>query len=161
MKTLIHLVFAITLLVGTTLFANNDAIVNDKTSDCQQESTQLLLAPNFSVHENTIEDYDSQIKVLKGLKDKASTTCEEFEDLKFEDVCPDVEEIGDFGFIDIAEMELLSEEMEALGFEDVCPEDQEIGDFGFVDIEEMELLREEMEALEFKLSKKTYSKVLK
>lgn len=53
MKTLKHFVFAITLLVGTTLFANNDPVVNDKTSDIQQEITQLLLTPNFSVQENT------------------------------------------------------------------------------------------------------------
>ena len=121
MKTLKHFVFAITLLVGTTLFANNDPVINYKTS----------------------------------------TTCEKFEDLKFEDVCPDIEEIGDFGFIDIEELELLSEEIKALGFEDEYSDYEEIGDFGFVDIEEMELLSEEMEALEFKLSKKTYSKVLK
>ena len=44
MKTLKHFVFAITLLVGTTLFANNDPVINYKTS----------------------------------------TTCEKFEDLKFE-----------------------------------------------------------------------------
>ena len=58
-------------------------------------------------------------------------------------------------------MEFLREEMKALGFEDVYSEYEEVGDFGFFDIEEMELRSEEMEALEFKLSKKTYSKVLK
>ena len=142
MRTLKHFVFAITLLVGTTLFANNDLVVNDKTSTTCGE---------FDKHQKKIECPEGALEQINGTYEKWLDTIGEIEDLKFEDVCSADEEIGDFGFVDIEEIELLREEMEALGFIDVYSANEEIGDFGFVDIEEMELLREEMEALGFEL----------
>jgi hypothetical protein len=108
MKTLKHFVFAITLLVGTTLFANNDPVVNDKTSTTCEE---------FDKHQKKIECLEGALEQINGTYEEWLDTLGEFEDLKFEDVFPDDEEIGDFGFVDIEEMELLREEMEALGFE--------------------------------------------
>ena len=153
MKTIKHFVIAITLLSGTTLLANTDPIVIDKTS---------TTCKKFDNHQKKIECPEGALEQINTTYEKIGDfgfvdieemelLSEEMEALGFEEVCSENEQIGDFGFVDFEEMELLKEEMEALGFEDVYSDNEEVGDFGFVDFEETELLREEMEAIGLEL----------
>ena len=115
-----HFVLAIALLAGTTLSANNDPVVKDKTSTSCEEFYKC----------------QKKTECLTGTLEQTDTTDDE---------------IGDFGYVDIEEMEVLCQEMATLGFEEVSSDNEKIGDFGYVDFEEMELLREEMGALGFEL----------
>ena len=148
-----HFVLAIALLAGTTLSANNDPVVKDKTStSCEefykcQKKTECLTGTleQTDTTDDEIGDFGYvDIEEMELLSQEMAT-------LGFEEVSSDNEKIGDFGYVDFEEMELLSQEMVALGFEEVGSDNEKIGDFGYVDFEEMELLREEMGALGFEL----------